>query len=135
SSLKHALSAFQAAHHLPETGEPNCETWAALGGDATEPSTTTYEIAEADVSGPFQTEIPRDLIAQAKLPALSYKSPEERIGERFHASPDLLRKINRSARFAAGERITVPAVEPFDPDALPTAKTGARAAAPDVVLQ
>jgi lipoprotein-anchoring transpeptidase ErfK/SrfK len=34
------------------------------------------------------------------------------LGERFHASPALLKKLNPGARFVAGEQITVPNVTP-----------------------
>ena len=35
----------------------------------------------------------------------------EMLGERFHASPALLKKLNPTATFAAGEQITVPNVQ------------------------
>jgi lipoprotein-anchoring transpeptidase ErfK/SrfK len=77
-------------------------------GDA--PPLVEYEIVEADVAGPFAGTIPGDLIAQSKLKALSYTNALESLAERFHASPRLLQQLNPGARFAAGERITVPNV-------------------------
>ena len=47
---------------------------------------------------------------QSKLPALSYASILEALGERFHASPALLQALNPEATFAAGEQIEVPNV-------------------------
>ena len=35
----------------------------------------------------------------------------EKLGERFHASPDLLERLNPDARFEAGETIRVPNIE------------------------
>ena len=42
---------------------------------------------------------------------MSYASILEALGERFHASPALLKALNPGAAFAAGERIEVPNVE------------------------
>jgi lipoprotein-anchoring transpeptidase ErfK/SrfK len=65
------------------------------------------------------------------LPALSYRTPLERLAERFHASPTLLQQMNPQTRFAAGETITVPAVTPFDADVKPAPDP----AAGDVTIQ
>jgi lipoprotein-anchoring transpeptidase ErfK/SrfK len=113
-----ALRAYQEASRLEPTGRADCATWQSLGGNAE--TTTSYTITDADVAGPFAERIPGDLVEQSKLEALLYKSPLEQLGERFHASPALLRRLNPNARFAAGETITVPAVTPFDPAAKPT---------------
>lgn len=72
-----------------------------------------YRITDADVAGPFAPSIPRDLVEQSKLPALSYSSVEEAIAERFHTTPALLRRLNPAATFAAGDALTVPNVEPM----------------------
>jgi lipoprotein-anchoring transpeptidase ErfK/SrfK len=42
---------------------------------------------------------------------LHYSSLVEALGEQFHASPNLLRRLNPGAQFAAGEKIQVPNVE------------------------
>lgn len=78
--------------------------------DTSAPATTSYTITEADVAGPY-AEVPEDMMEQAKLPALAYASILEALGERFHASPALLKALNPKATFAAGEEIEVPAVE------------------------
>ena len=78
--------------------------------DTSAPATTAYSITEADAAGPY-VEVPEDLMEQSKLPALSYASILEALGERFHASPALLKALNPTATFAAGEEIQVPAVE------------------------
>ena len=61
-----------------------------------------YTITEDDVKGPFEKEIPRDLDKQAELPAMSYRSPVEKLGERFHVAPAALERMNPGATFAAG---------------------------------
>ncbi|MCX8038646.1 MAG: L,D-transpeptidase [Candidatus Sumerlaeia bacterium] len=52
-----------------------------------------YTVTEEDVKGPFY-EIPRDYYAMAKLKYLPYESLSEKMGEKFHCSPVLLRKLN-----------------------------------------
>ncbi|HET7698544.1 MAG TPA: L,D-transpeptidase [Vicinamibacterales bacterium] len=87
----------------------------ALPADAV----TAYRITDEDAAGPFTPDIPEDMVAKSKLPALGYASLLEALGERFHASPALLRRMNPGAKFAAGEEIQVPnvaaAVPPVGP--------------------
>ena len=78
-------------------------------------ATTRCQITAQDTAGPFEAQIPRELPDQAKLPALSYTSVEEALAERFHSTPEFLKKLNPGARFAAGEEIVVPNVEPMQP--------------------
>jgi len=111
-----ALSAFQQAKGLPVTGTPDCPTRNALGADEV---FVDYTIGSDDAAGPFADPIPDDLVEQSKLPALSYQSLLERLGEKFHAAPALLQGLNPDARFAEGETIKVPAVEPFIATAKP----------------
>jgi lipoprotein-anchoring transpeptidase ErfK/SrfK len=73
------------------------------------PALVPYTITEADVSGPYAP-VPEDLMEQSALPALGYASILEALGERFHASPALLKALNPNATFAAGEAIQVPNV-------------------------
>jgi lipoprotein-anchoring transpeptidase ErfK/SrfK len=112
-NVKRALDAFQRATHLPGTGSLDDETWNALeqrAGPA--PPLTSYVIADSDLAEGFSPDIPSDLMAQAKLPALGYRNVLEALAERFHASPDLLKKLNAGASFdRAGEQIMVPNVE------------------------
>jgi lipoprotein-anchoring transpeptidase ErfK/SrfK len=70
----------------------------------------SYTITEQDAAGPFTPSIPSDMNEMAKLPSLGYTGVVELLGERFHASPALLKRLNPSARFAAGESIKVPGV-------------------------
>jgi lipoprotein-anchoring transpeptidase ErfK/SrfK len=119
-NFSRALAALRTARHLPAAGAPDCDTWQALGGDASEPAITTYVVTDADVDGTFAEEIPPQIADQAKLPALEYRSPLEKIAERFHASPALLQQLNPGLSIAAGEEIKVPAVQPFDTDTRPT---------------
>jgi lipoprotein-anchoring transpeptidase ErfK/SrfK len=50
------------------------------------------------------------MMEKAKLKKLEYTSTLEMLGERFHASQNLLKQLNPNAKFTAGEQITVPNV-------------------------
>jgi lipoprotein-anchoring transpeptidase ErfK/SrfK len=100
-------------------GTMNASTQKALavftkhgGNAATLPSDemTTYRITEQDTKGPFTPRIPRSMMEMAKLDALNYKDALEELGERFHCSPTLLRRLNPNARFGTGDEIKVPNV-------------------------
>ena len=131
-NLTHAVAAFRAARQIAESGRPGCDTWHALGGDTAGPLTTAYTITEDDVIGPFTDPLPRDLPEQAKLPELGYMSLIEKLAERFHAAPALLRQLNRGMTFAANAEIRVPAVQPFDASA---PKPASDPAAGDITIQ
>src|ERR671936_371965 len=102
-NFTHAIIALQQARQVPLTTQPDCETWHALGGDKAGDLLTTYTITPGDVAGPFQPRIPPNLVEQAKLPALAYRSAIEELGERFHVSPALLQRMNRGVAFVAGK--------------------------------
>lgn len=118
SNTRKALAAFQAANGLPSSGKVGPATWqklvAAAGG---QPALVAYTITPDDANGPFAPEIPEDMVEKSKLPALSYTSVLEMLSERFHATPEFLKKLNRNARFAAGEMIRVPNVRPVSAQA------------------
>lgn len=78
----------------------------ALPADAV----STYKITDQDAAGPFTPGIPEDMVEKSKLSALGYQNLLEALGERFHASPNLLKRMNPSAKFVAGEEIQVPSV-------------------------
>jgi lipoprotein-anchoring transpeptidase ErfK/SrfK len=74
------------------------------------PAVVTYTIAAEDTAGPFTPNLPDDLMEQAALPALGYRTMVEALAEKFHASPALLSRLNPGASFANGEAISVPNV-------------------------
>src|SRR5207302_5473318 len=113
------------------TGAADCDAWHALGGESSGAPTATYTVDEADMKGPFTKTIPKDLDKQASLPALSYRSPLERLGERFHIAPALLQRMNPRMVLKAGAEIQVPAVTPFDVEAKPPKEP----LEPDVTIQ
>ncbi|ATD66139.1 murein L,D-transpeptidase [Luteimonas chenhongjianii] len=112
-----AIAGFQRHRGLEATGELDDRTWAALTeGDAV--ALAPYTLTAEDVAGPF-AQIPDDMMAQSKQDALGYEDVTEALGERFHASPALLRRLNPDAEFAAGTRIVVPNVTDAAPLAEP----------------
>ena len=128
-SFARAIAAFQRAHRLPRSGLLDAATWASLSSRAggLQPL-VTYQIAPDDVAGPFVASIPSDLMEQAKLERLGYTSSLELLAEKFHASPALIRMLNRGAAFdRAGASIVVPNVAAIDPLApVPGARPVAR---------
>jgi lipoprotein-anchoring transpeptidase ErfK/SrfK len=119
-----AMAAFEQSAGLPATGQPSCEAWSALGGNTTE-ATAVHTIEASDINGPFAPDIPQALPDQAKLPALAYRTPLERLAERFHAAPALLTRLNRGVALKEGQAIKVPAVTPFDVSVKPGADPSA----------
>ena len=77
----------------------------ALPADAV----TNYKITDQDAAGPF-VPVPEDMTDKAKLTALGFSNLPEALGERFHTSPALLKRMNPTAKFVAGEEIHVPNV-------------------------
>ncbi len=108
-NMRQALSGFQKSRDLPVTGKLDDATFKALNADQA-PTLVAYTITDADLAGPFLA-IPDDMMAKAELPALGYSSPQEELGERFHASPALLARLNPGKNLArAGEQLMVPNV-------------------------
>jgi lipoprotein-anchoring transpeptidase ErfK/SrfK len=108
-NIAKAVAVFQTMHGLAGRGALNAQTWDAL---PKAPPLARYAITEADVRGPFIESVPEDYGEMAKLKALSYTSPLEMLGERFHMSEELLQALNPGADFSrAGTQITVAAVD------------------------
>lgn len=99
-NTKRAIAAFERAK-----GSSAADAVAAMDVPATIPYTITAE----DAAGPFEP-IPQDMMEKASLKRLDYTSLAEALGERFHASPSLLKRLNPSAKLVAGETIQVPNV-------------------------
>lgn len=109
SNMRQALTSFQKSRNLEATGKLDDATWNSLNQDTT-PTLTNYVLTNEDVAGPFQP-VPEDMMDKAKLPKLGYATPIEGLGEKFHASPDLITRLNPGKNFnRAGEQIVVPSV-------------------------
>lgn len=104
-----AIRGFQKRHDITPSGTLDAATLEALESDTAE-ALIAYTITAEDVAGPFEA-LPDDVAAKAKLPTLGYASSLEGLGEKFHASPNLLQRLNPDADFAsAGGEIRVPNV-------------------------
>jgi lipoprotein-anchoring transpeptidase ErfK/SrfK len=108
SNTRRAIAAFQRAHDIAGDGGLDEATWRALAADDA-PALVDYTITEADVAGPYAP-VPADMMEKSKLERLGYASLDEMLGERFHASPGLLHKLNPGKAFEAGTTIAVPNV-------------------------
>lgn len=109
-NVRKAIIAFQKSNGISPTGTVDEATWAALNRNAL-PILITYTLTEQDVAGPFRA-IPTDMMEKSELNALGYTSAIEGLGEKFHASPKLLQKLNPGKNFnQAGQQILVPNVE------------------------
>ena len=118
SNMRQALTAFQKSRNLEASGKLDEATFNALNQDTT-PTLTNYVLTNEDVAGPFQP-IPEDMMEKAKLPKLGYATAAEGLGEKFHASPELITRLNPGKNLTrAGETIVVPSVH--GGPALPTA--------------
>ena len=115
-SLTAALKGFQEARDLPITGKIDDPTLAALHPYAAWRPTMKLRLSEAVLAGPFVNPIPRDEGEQAKLPALAYRNPLEKLAEMFHTTPAVLIALNTpTTRLAPGTEVVFP-------NALPTSR-------------
>lgn len=72
------------------------------------PVVGNYEITKEDTEGLAET-IPKDYADQASMDHLGFTSVAERLSERFHMDPRLLKALNPTSTFGAGETLVVAA--------------------------
>ncbi len=117
SKSRKALAGFQQARGLDVTGELDEASLAALDADGAA-ALVEYTISDADVAGPFRA-TPAGMMAKSKLKSIPYQSAAEALGEKFHASPALLRALNpRVPLDVAGGNLQVPNVVDVPPLAM-----------------
>ncbi len=107
-----ALYVYQMNNGLPTTGQLDDTMLSRLEEFAKVGYLGEYTLTSEDVKGPFY-EIPRDYHAMAKYKWLPYESLGEKLGEKFHCSPTLLRKLNPGVDIdtvQAGDAILAPNV-------------------------
>lgn len=110
SNLVRAVRGYQSAHGLAVDGKMGTKTRASLNASDTAPVLVPYTLTAEDIAGPY-AKIPEDMEAKAKLKSMGFESLGEALGERFHASPALLKKLNPDADFGkAGTVLQVPGV-------------------------
>ena len=113
-NVEKAVYFFQRAHGIRPTGVLDRATYDRLTERAGRPQrlVVTRALTEEDVRGPFEA-LPEDIYERAELDRMTYESLEEQLGERFHATPDLLRRLNPGRSLdslAAGDSLAVPNV-------------------------
>ena len=108
SNTRGAIAGFQRSRNLLASGELDAATWEALNADNAD-VLVSYTLTAADVAGPFKP-IPADMIEKSKLDALGYASAAEALGERFHASPKLLQRLNPGQDLGLAGAMLVPSV-------------------------
>lgn len=108
-SLENALKGFQQSRGLRVTGKPDSETLKALYPYRAKRPTITVTLDAPSLAGPFVNPIPKDYADQAKLKTMAYRTPIEKLAERFHTTPEVLVALNgANARLAPGEKLVVP---------------------------
>lgn len=117
---KAALTGFQMARGLPQTGTLDEQTKAALGDAARLPATRMVTVPEAFAKQPFKPDLPKETGKQADFDHLSYRNLTEALAERFHTTPEMLAALNggANATVGAGAKIRVPNVADVDTGAL-----------------
>ncbi len=112
SNMRQAIAAFEEANDLPVDGELDAEVMARLGAGGIGAVTTTYEITQQDVAGPYLGVVPTDLEAQGEATHMGYANVVEALAERFHITEPLLRAMNPGADFSrVGQKLLVPAID------------------------
>ncbi len=113
NNAKHALTWFRVARGMDSSAVIDKATYGQLTGAAgNSPLLTQYTVTDADMKGPFVT-IPSNVYQKAKLNCLCYQSVGEEMGERFHSSQSLLRRLNPGVnlkRLKTGSTLWVPNV-------------------------
>jgi lipoprotein-anchoring transpeptidase ErfK/SrfK len=109
-STTNAVSGFQKANELPVTGKFDERTMQALSRWSNITATRVVTIPDEFAKGPF-VPLPKDPAQQSKLADMAYTTLEEKLSERFHTTPDVLRGLNPQVQhgvFGAGQQIRVP---------------------------
>jgi len=104
SNLSKALQAFAVMQGASQVGKLTPDLLQKLS--ASDKIMTHYTITEKDVSAIVQP-IPADYAEMAKRDFLGFTSVAEAVAERFHMDEDLLKKLNPSANYRAGDELLV----------------------------
>jgi lipoprotein-anchoring transpeptidase ErfK/SrfK len=116
-----ALFWLQRREGLPATARLDSATFERLVRVAGSPReiVVARALTADDVAGPF-VKTPEDIYERAALDCLCYESLGEKLAERFHATQELLRKLNPGVELdalRAGDTLQLPNVRPDDAEA------------------
>ena len=115
SQTRLAISTFQARHGLPETGALDLDTRTKLALDA--PLLTSYVVTTNDLAR--LQPIGKTWLEKSQQSALDFETILELVGEKAHANPQLIARLNPGvdwANVAAGTLLNIPGVQYPDPD-------------------
>lgn len=108
-SLVAALKGFQESRGLPRTGKADPATLKALYPYRAARPTVTLTLNANALAGPYVNPLPKDYAELAKLEALGYRTPVEKLAEMFHTTPAVLAELNPSGtRLRVGQKIVFP---------------------------
>ncbi|HYW08839.1 MAG TPA: L,D-transpeptidase family protein [Longimicrobium sp.] len=116
-----AVYFFQRREGLRTTGRVDSATYNKLAEAAGKPDELVMgqTLTAEDLKGPFK-ELPDSIYEQAKQDCTCYESLSEKLSEDFHATPELLAKLNPGVEIdnlQAGAKVNVPNVR--DPNGAP----------------
>lgn len=92
-STRNALKGFQEANGLQVSGELDAATKQALAKWSNVPATRVIRIPESWGQVEF-AKVPDEPEDQAKMKHLGYENIAEKLAERFHTTPDVLKQLN-----------------------------------------
>ena len=92
-STENGLKGFQEAKGIPVSGKLDDATKMALAQWTNVPATKVVRIPESWGQVPYVS-IPKEAADKAKLPQLGYQSVDEKLAERFHTTPEVLKMLN-----------------------------------------
>ena len=105
---------------FPILSDQPAQLIAALQAAAGSPARVlaNHTLTADDVAGPF-VDLPGNVYARAELDCLCYESLAEKLGERFHATPELLAELNPGVELnalAEGDTLMVPSIDDMGTD-------------------
>jgi lipoprotein-anchoring transpeptidase ErfK/SrfK len=110
-NLKNAIEAYQLENQLTVDGVAGSSVWQLLNQDTAD-AVIEHTISAADIAGPFDSNIPTDMVARSKLKGMYYASPLQAFTGKYHATEALLKRLNPGQTFdSAGSEVLVPNVE------------------------
>ena len=88
-NLKNAIEAYQLANQLTVDGVVGASVWQLLNQDSAD-AVVEHTISAEDVAGPFDSDIPTDMVARSKLKGMYYASALQEFTGKYHTTEALL---------------------------------------------